>query len=108
MYVLGLDHTAIEQEVFEDESATVTDLYPTWPDTEIFVNEVRQTVLAGMNGAERTSWESTLKVLEQIGERYGRWQDKECRVLKQQLGAMELPGTGRVPLEKFYSGGIDD
>merc|ERR1719428_1419800 len=108
MYVLGLDHTAIEQEVFEDESATVTDLYPTWPDTEVFVNEVRQTVLAEVVGAERTTWESTLKVLEQIGERYGRWQDKECRVLKKQLQSMELAGSGRVPLDRFYAGGVDD
>ena len=26
-------------------------------------------------GSVRISWESIMKVLEEIGERYGRWQD---------------------------------
>lgn len=108
MYVLGQDHSLITRELFEEESDNIMSLYPTWPDTEIFVNEVRQTVLSGVAGAARTSWESTLKVLEQIGERYGRWQDKECRVLKKQLQSMELAGSGRVPIDRFYSGSVDD
>jgi len=108
MYVLGHDHTSITQELFQEHSATITEMYPTWPDTQIFANEVRQAVLSETVGKERTSWESTLQVLEQIGERYGRWQDKECRVLKKQLQSMEMPGSGRVPLDKFYSGGMDD
>jgi len=44
--------------------------------------------------------------LEEVGERYGRWQDTECRSLKHQLVSMEDPGTGRVPLDKFYGSAL--
>jgi len=108
MYVLGLDHANITKDEFEDDANNIAELYPTWPDTEIFVEEVRSVVLTDVVGNERTTWESTLKVLEQIGERYGKWQDKECRVLKTKLSEMAMPGSGRVSLDRFYAGSLSD
>merc|ERR1719210_133083 len=43
-----------------------------------------------------------MKVIEEIGERYGRWQDRECRELKHDLMKLESQGTGRVLLKDFY------
>jgi hypothetical protein len=50
----------------------------------------------------------TLKILERVGEQYGRWQNKECRAIKKQLLDLEAPGTGRVPLSKFYGKSVED
>jgi len=41
-------------------------------------------------------------VVEEIGERYGRWQDAECRDLKSELLKLEDRGSGRVQLKDFY------
>jgi len=103
MYVLNLNHTTLVKDEFTEARDNLLEIYPTWPDTQLFVREVRESVLLDIQGQERDSWSSTLHVLEEVGERYGRWQDKECRVLKDQLVTMDEDGDGRVPLDKFYS-----
>merc|ERR1719378_457131 len=97
-----MNHLDVSKEHFDSSSNDILEIYPTWPDTEVFVAEVRSSVLTDVEPSERTSWNSTLKVLEEVGERYGRWQNKECHDLKRTLLTKEKPGTGRVPLEKFY------
>jgi hypothetical protein len=103
LFVLSLDYAVVSKEDFELNAKDILEIYPTWPDTEVFVAEVRNSVLADVESSERTSWNSTLKVLEEVGERYGRWQNKECHDLKRTLMTMEKAGTGRVPLETFYA-----
>jgi hypothetical protein len=105
LYVLSLNNDT-EVSLFEEASEAILAIYPTWPDTETFVKEVRSSVLSDVEGRERTTWNSTLKVLEEVGERYGRWQDTECHALKATLIGMEEPGTGRVPLERFYKSAL--
>jgi len=46
-------------------------------------------------------------VVQEIGHRFGAFQNRECQALKEQLVDMEHDGSGRVTLTKFYSG-IDD
>merc|ERR1719197_2049393 len=108
MYVLSFDHATLGKEEFDEASAAILSIYPTWPDTEIFAHEVRNNVLADVPKRERTSWNSTLRVLEEVGERYGTWQNKECHELKKTLLEMEDPGTGRVPLTTFYKSALDN
>jgi hypothetical protein len=108
MYVLSMDHTLVQQREFQDASAEILSIYPTWPDTEQFADEVRSSVLADIHQSERTSWNATLRVLEEVGERYGKWQSKECHDLKKTLVEMENPGTGRVPLTSFYKGALEN
>merc|ERR1719356_1385859 len=108
MYVLSLDHGSLRQPQFEEASEAILSIYPTWPDTETFAKEVRRSVLADVSPSERTSWNTTLRVLEEVGERYGKWQNKECHDLKKTLIGMEDPGTGRVPLARFYKSALDN
>ena len=42
-----------------------------------------------------------MKVVEEIGERNGRWQDHECHELKHDIIQLESQGTGRVLLKKI-------
>lgn len=49
-------------------------------------------------------------LVEEVGDRYGRWQDYECRALKDSLVEMEDPGTGgagRVRLADFYDAAMN-
>jgi diadenosine tetraphosphatase ApaH/serine/threonine PP2A family protein phosphatase len=79
------------------------ELYPTWPDTVKFAQGIRQRILEDTEESERNTWNTNLKIVEEIAERYGRWQDKECHVLKGMLLEMEKGSTGRVQLEDFYA-----
>jgi len=65
-------------------------------------------VLEDTSVDERNTWNATLRVLEEVGERYGRWQDKECRELKHMLVQREVSGSGRVLLEDFYGNALTD
>merc|ERR1719194_175001 len=50
-------------------------------------------------------------VIAEIGERYGRFQDVECRTLKDMLVASEDPsvgGAGRVRISDFYKKALDE
>merc|ERR1719266_855213 len=82
---------------------TVLEVYPKWPETANFVREVRREVLDRSDADSHSlSFNDTVKVVEEIGERYGRWQDRECRELKHDLMKLESQGTGRVLLKDFY------
>eukprot|EP00928_Gymnodinium_smaydae_P059310 TRINITY_DN425_c0_g1_i1.p1 TRINITY_DN425_c0_g1~~TRINITY_DN425_c0_g1_i1.p1 ORF type:complete len:556 (+),score=89.18 TRINITY_DN425_c0_g1_i1:67-1734(+) len=77
---------------------------PSWDDTVVFINEIRRTVAEGEAdaGEPLSLWSFCLRVVEEMGERYGRWQNRDCVDLKQTLMQMETPGTGRVPLDRFW------
>jgi len=108
LFVLSLSYADVSIEEYELNANDILEIYPTWPDTLVFVAEVRNSVLADVAKSERTSWNSTLMVLEEVGERYGRWQNKECHDLKRTLLKMEKAGTGRVPLERFYADALSN
>merc|ERR550525_222625 len=81
----------------------VLEVYPKWPETAKFVRDVRREVLDRLDANPFTlNFNDTMKVIEEIGERYGRWQDRECHELKHDLLKLENQGTGRVLLKDFY------
>lgn len=102
MYVQGANLTAVTPRKYDEMKSLATEAYPTWPDTVDFVQGVRLRILEDTTDEERHTWRTSLKVVEEVAERYGRWQDKECHVLKNMLVGMEQPGTGRVRLQDFY------
>jgi hypothetical protein len=108
MYIHGSNHENLTFEKFEKMSRRVNELYATWPETEKFADEVHKSVLEDTPAHERNTWTATLKVVEVVGERYGRWQDKECRELKHMLVQREAAGTGRVLLGDFYGNALTD
>jgi hypothetical protein len=102
MYVQSTVFTNASEGEFQRTLNEAVELYPGWTETELFAEDVRRVVLESLHEREHRTFKTTLKVVEEIGERYGRWQDKECRDLKNMLVRLEEPGTGRVRLEDFY------
>jgi len=108
MYVQGSNLTSVTSAMYEEMKSVATEAYPTWPDTVEFVQGVRQRIMEDTEGEERNNWRTSLKVVEEVAERYGRWQDKECHVLKDKLVGMEHAGTGRVRLQDFYGSALTE
>merc|ERR1719422_2139044 len=99
-YVMGTsDSTETPKQIRE----AILEVYPKWPETAKFVRDVRREVLDRSDAnSYALKFDDAMKVVEEIGERYGRWQDRECHELKHDLLKLENQGTGRVLLKDFY------
>jgi len=49
------------------------------------------------------SFSATSSIVEKLAHGYGKWQNRECQQMKQDLMSMDTDGRGSVPLESFYS-----
>ena len=82
------------------------DIFPGWAETQQFVRDIRGEI-------ERTStkgklpFTAMLNVVEEVGERFGHFQNAECTAMKTKLIDLGDGGIGRVPLANFYKTSID-
>merc|ERR1719166_551666 len=99
------------EEIRRDEKA-ISVVYPQWPQSQKFTRDMQRSAIAAAGPSPHfsngmLSFAASLQIVEEIGERFGGWQDYECRDVKAALLKLEDPGTGRVPLKRFYSGSND-
>jgi hypothetical protein len=106
LYVLGLPHETVSKPKLDKIRLKMSDIYPNWDETLQWVSSIRSEVLRTGVGPS-TSFNTTMQVLEEIAERYGRWQNRECLHIKDSLTKLEEPGTGRVRLSEFYRSALD-
>jgi len=107
MFLLGKNTSSMTPDDIKAEQAEILSVYPAWPESQKFTRAVQRDVAKAnaaspefLNGG--LSFNASAQIVEEIGERYGRWQDSECRDLKAALLKMEDRGTGRVLLKDFY------
>jgi hypothetical protein len=96
----------------EDLAGVATDAdmvatYPGWRETQDFVHDVQREVSRTEHGS-KPSFTLMQNVVEEVGERFGRFQDAECRAMKNQLVGLGDHGIGRVALADFYRPALDD
>lgn len=107
LFLLGENGTALEPSAIKAKQDVIHKVYPTWPDSQKFTREVQESVIR-TRAAEpaftggRLSFNASAQIVEEIVERYGRWQDTECKDLKGALMKLEDGSTGRVLLKDFY------
>eukprot|EP00928_Gymnodinium_smaydae_P026299 TRINITY_DN206_c0_g4_i1.p1 TRINITY_DN206_c0_g4~~TRINITY_DN206_c0_g4_i1.p1 ORF type:complete len:561 (+),score=166.10 TRINITY_DN206_c0_g4_i1:79-1761(+) len=87
-----------------EEAKNYAEMIPSWSETKSFATAVQREVADEHSEVfeSGTLWDFALLVVEELGERYGQWQNKDCVDLKKQLMEIELPGTARVPLSRFW------
>jgi hypothetical protein len=96
----------------EDMAGKVTDkdmnqIFPGWGQTQQFVREIRSEVERSTK-VSKLSFEGMTSIVEEVGERFGHFQDAECGAMKTKLISMGDGGIGRVPLADFYKTSMDD
>jgi len=106
MLVLGLNHSTVAPELVSRAWGNIDQIYPAWGETQKWVREVRKEVTSA-DPLSRTAFGMTTQVLEEVADRYGRWQDSECMALKGDLMRYERGDTGRVLLRDFYSAALN-
>lgn len=111
-FIRGQNASAMTPDEVMQQLAVLESMYPGWEKTQQFARAVQQTVIEankadpGFDNNE-LSFDATMAVVEEIGERYGLWQDTECRDLKAALLNIENNGSGRVLLKDFYGSALD-
>jgi len=87
--------------------------YPAWDETLLWATDLQLASDFSLRHRlspfirQRRSFDKHVSFLQEFGHRLGTFQNLECRRLKDQLVEMEDAGTGRVPLLRFYRGGLD-
>merc|ERR1740138_167763 len=84
----------------------MSSIFPGWSDTQQFVRDVRSEV-ERTSTSGKFSFKVMTNVVEEVGERFGHFQDAECGAMKTKLIGMGDGGIGRVPLADFYKTSID-
>eukprot|EP00929_Paragymnodinium_shiwhaense_P113369 TRINITY_DN81653_c0_g1_i1.p2 TRINITY_DN81653_c0_g1~~TRINITY_DN81653_c0_g1_i1.p2 ORF type:complete len:569 (-),score=191.87 TRINITY_DN81653_c0_g1_i1:52-1758(-) len=80
-----------------------------WANLDTFKNDaVRNFVFDNQHSLnafaeKRFTFGSATQLAEKIAHEYGRWQNSECQMMKEELMSMDQKGFGRVPLSAFYS-----
>jgi len=108
-YILRLDYS-VRPGSLSLVRARIGKIYPAWPETRQFLREVRARQGHHKKFFTRADLE---EIVEEIGDRYGHFQDKECHNLKSSLLALEdrsigTNGSGRVRIADFYSSALND
>jgi len=112
MSIFVMGQTNISSETLAAERDNIVNGYPGWHDTQKFTQQVRSAVVASKASdpdfaTDGLTFNATTQIVEEIGERYGRWQDAECQDLKRMLMDLEYEGSGRVLLKDFYGSALN-
>eukprot|EP00927_Polykrikos_kofoidii_P019620 TRINITY_DN19199_c0_g1_i1.p1 TRINITY_DN19199_c0_g1~~TRINITY_DN19199_c0_g1_i1.p1 ORF type:complete len:622 (+),score=99.65 TRINITY_DN19199_c0_g1_i1:97-1866(+) len=88
--------------------------YPAWNDTQVWLSDLMQTVrfmerdrINPFRASPGFTFDEVLRVAEEASARFGRFQDAECRHLKDTLLEVEENFNGRVRLSEFYKKALD-
>jgi len=84
--------------------AEMPEIFLAWQDTQKFVQDVRRNVTSN---EDKMDFASLAKVIEDVGEEFGSFQDLECQQMKDKLVKVEHRSTGRVLLSDFYKPALD-
>jgi len=103
IYVSGFNVTQVAKARMKTIIDNIQDYYPAWKETLPFLHKVQDDAAKDL---QTYSFLDVMSVVEQIGERFGRFQNQECVDLKESLMKLEeRAGSGRIRLGDFYSGG---
>jgi len=106
MFISGQIHRQLTDEQLAKLIHETPDLFPNWGETQTWLRMVQEEVLMNQGVSQDVvSFDEAHKVVQAITERYGRFQDQECREMTKLLNRKEHKGTGRMPLRSFYEAG---
>ena len=84
----------------------MTEIFPGWAETQQFVRDIRGEI-ERTSTLGKLSFTAMTHVVEEIGERFGHFQNSECTAMKTKLISLGDGGIARVPLANFYKTSID-
>jgi len=109
IYDSGGNFTANTPAAVEEQLHAYATKVKEWPKTQAWLRKIRSEVYPMRGGRNTLTLSQTSHLVEEIGERYGAFNDVDCGKLKTQLLEIESPKRiGRVRLTEFYKKGLED
>jgi hypothetical protein len=111
--LMGSNLTGMTTTGLQEERDLTRMSYPGWDDTQMYLRDMRKNVdymdrhVANPFTRASLDFPAVVRVVEEAGNRFGRFQDLECRALKDTLLEHEEGDTGRIRLSDFYKAGLD-
>jgi len=99
-------HLLSEETATKVSERDMIQIFPGWGETQQFVRDIRSEI-ERTTSSGKLSFSAMTHVVEEVGERFGHFQDAECGAMKTKLISMGDGGIGRVPLANFYKTSID-
>jgi hypothetical protein len=111
MFVTGEDLLGTNQSEVLAVRNEIHEIYPAWDETRLWLQDVERSVAHGQRARGNPfvggalAFEEVGRIVDDVHDRYGKWQNAECLDMKDRLLALEdTRGSGRVSLARFYSG----
>merc|ERR1719454_2003804 len=104
-YILGEQIENMTSSLAQRLRRQMPQIFLAWRETTKFVQGIHEKVTVTTGAAD--DFASLARVVEEVGEGFGSFQDFECQDLKKKLMNMEYRGTGRVMLADFYKPALD-
>jgi hypothetical protein len=106
IYVLGLNASATsEANNMRRYVSNIRRIYPGWEHTVKFLEHLQNEVVGNRPVYE---FSDITDVVEEAGERFGRFQNQECLDMKKTLVTLEESvGSGRIRLSDFYGSALN-
>merc|ERR1719453_2731552 len=111
MFVTGEDLLGTNQSEVLAVRNEIHEIYPAWDETRLWLQDVERSVAHGQRARGNPfvggalAFEEVGRIVDDVHDRYGKWQNAECMDMKERLLALEeTRGSGRVSLARFYSG----
>jgi hypothetical protein len=103
-YILGENIKNLTWRLDQKLKEKMSVIFLAWPQTQDFVHEIQDNITKDV---EEVGFGTMARIVSVVGERFGSFQDLECRELKDKLVKMEWRGTGRVLLSDFYKPALE-
>jgi hypothetical protein len=100
-YIMAENIAGLPLQDARDLVQEMPDIFPAWNETQKFVRGIRADFTVTRE-SEDLDFSTLAKIVDVVGEHFGRFQNSECTQMKNALVAMEDRGTGRVKLADFY------
>jgi len=102
-YILGESIGKLTKATVNRLVDRMSEIYLAWPETQAFVRQTRQNLTSTeVNSEGQIDFATLVRIAETVGEKFGTFQDAECKGLKSALMKVEDRGSGRVRLSDFY------
>lgn len=100
-YLLGTNTSGVSAKYMKSLTNRMDNFYFAWDQTQSYLNGLLAKDIEGHKGDLR--FPEAARMIENIVDKFGTWQDWECIDMKKNLMTMEEHDTGRVLLSDFYA-----
>jgi len=105
MVYLNEGNLTVEGSALDQQRVAFKETYSDWDSASSWLKHIKGNHLSQASDG-KLGRDEMVSIANELGERFGAFNDGECASLKQELLRLEGPRPGRIPLVDFYQKGL--